>query len=116
MIPHSLSRSLGVALAAILGWLWRELSALPAGGGVATAAWGVYGLALLLLLKRARNVGLATLFLAAAKLVLVDLSQVEPVWRILLSLSFGAVFLVISYRFRSLWAPAPGAGKQERGG
>lgn len=105
-----------LAHAAILGWLWRELSALPAGGGVATAAWGVYGLALLLLLKRARNVGLATLFLAAAKLVLVDLSQVEPVWRILLSLSFGAVFLVISYRFRSLWAPAPGAGKQERGG
>lgn len=92
-----------IAHAAILGWLWRELSALPAGGGAATAAWGIYGLALLLLLKRARNVGLATLFLAAAKLVLFDLSQVDPVWRILLSLSFGAVFLAISYRFRSLW-------------
>ncbi len=102
-----------IAHAAILGWLWRELTALPAGGGIATAAWGVYGLAVLLLLKRARNIGLATLFLAAAKLVLFDLSQVEPVWRILLSLSFGAVFLAISYRFGSLWAPAPDAGKKE---
>jgi uncharacterized membrane protein len=99
-----------IAHAAILGWLWRDLSALPAGGGIATAAWGVYGLALLLFLKRARNVGLATLFLAAAKLVIVDLSQVDPVWRILLSLGFGAVFLAISYRFRSLWGHSTGEG------
>jgi uncharacterized membrane protein len=99
-----------IAHAAILGLLWRELSALPAGGGMATAAWGVYGLALLLLLKRARNVGLATLFLAAAKLVIVDLSQVDPVWRILLSLGFGAVFLAISYRFGSLWSRSPSEG------
>jgi uncharacterized membrane protein len=50
----------------------------------------------------ARKVALATLFLAVGKLVLHDMSQVEPIWRILLFLSFGAVFLAISYYFTDL--------------
>ncbi len=84
---------------AFLGWMWRELTPFPGGDGIVTATWGVYGLGLLLFLrlKDARNVGLATMFLAVAKLVLFDLSQVEAIWRILLFLSFGGVFLAISY-------------------
>ncbi len=89
---------------AILGWLWRELSALPAGDGIVTAAWGMYALGLLLFARSARNVALATLFLAVGKLVVYDLSQVEPIWRVLLFLSFGGVFLAISYYFTDLWS------------
>jgi uncharacterized membrane protein len=88
---------------AILAWLWRELSVLPVGDGIVTAAWGIYSLGLLFFMPKARTVGLATLFATAGKLVLFDLSQVEPIWRILLFLSFGAVFLALGYYFRSVW-------------
>ena len=93
----------------ILLWLLRELGSLPAGDGIVTAAWGVYGLGILFSMRSARNVGLATLLLAAGKLVVHDLSQVEPIWRILLFLSFGGVFLAISYYFTDLWS-----GSEER--
>lgn len=95
-----------VAHAAILGWLLRELGALPAGDGIATTAWGVYAIGLLLGARGARRVALVTLFLAVAKLVLHDLSQVEAIWRILLFLGFGGVFLAISYYVPDLWGRA----------
>jgi uncharacterized membrane protein len=41
-----------------------------------------------------------------AKLVLHDLSQVEAIWRILLFLGFGGVFLAISYYVPDLWGRA----------
>ncbi len=100
----------------ILAWLWRELSVLPVGDGIVTGTWGLYALGILFLLPKARTVGLATLFAAAGKLVLFDLSQVEPIWRILLFLSFGAVFLALGYHFRSVVerkdgeSPMPGSG------
>lgn len=109
---------------AILAWLWRELSVLPVGDGIVTGAWGLYSLGLLFFMPKARTVGLATLFATAGKLVLFDLSQVEPIWRILLFLSFGAVFLALGYYFRSGWNrgedestlhPAPPVGKVEEG-
>lgn len=95
-----------VAHAAILIWLLRELGSLPAGDGIVTAAWGVYALGLLVLVRGARRVALVTLFIAVAKLVLHDLSQVEAIWRILLFLGFGGVFLAISYYVPDLWGRA----------
>ena len=94
-----------VVHAAILGWLLRELGALPAGDGIVTTSWGVYAIGLLLV-RGARRVALITLFLAVAKLVLHDLSQVEAIWRILLFLGFGGVFLAISYYVPDLWGRA----------
>jgi uncharacterized membrane protein len=91
------------AHAAILGWLARELSPLPVGDGIVTASWGLYALALLLFVPPARTIALGTLFLATGKLVVHDLSQVEPIWRILLFLGFGGVFLAVSYYFTDLW-------------
>jgi uncharacterized membrane protein len=88
---------------AILAWLWRELSVLPVGDGIVTGVWGIYSLGLLFFMPKARTVGLATLFATVGKLVLFDLSQVEPIWRILLFLSFGGVFLALGYYFRSVW-------------
>jgi len=88
---------------AVLGWLARELSRLPTGSGLVTAAWGAYAIGLLAFVPRARRLAVITLFLAVAKLVLYDLSQVEPLWRILLFLGFGGVFLGVSYYVTDLW-------------
>ena len=94
--------------AAFLGWLWRELSVLPDGEAYVTVAWGLYTIALLvtgLLLARSRLVivGMGTLLLVVAKLLLIDLISLDPVWRILLFLGFGGVFLVLSYYLQTLW-------------
>jgi hypothetical protein len=94
--------------AAFLGWLWRELSVLPDGDAYVTVAWGLYTVALLvagLLLARSRLVivGMATLLLVVAKLLLVDLISLDAMWRILLFLGFGGIFLVLSYYLQALW-------------
>jgi uncharacterized membrane protein len=102
--------------AAFLGWLWRELSVLPDGDAYVTVAWGLYTIALLvagLLLAQSRLVivGMGTLLLVVAKLLLVDLISLDAVWRILLFLGFGGIFLVLSYYLQALWRadskPAP---------
>ncbi|HEX2740415.1 MAG TPA: DUF2339 domain-containing protein, partial [Rubrobacter sp.] len=51
--------------------------------------------------------GMATLFLVVGKLFLVDLAGVEAVWRILLFLGFGGLFLVLGYYLQHLWKPGP---------
>ncbi|MEE8577476.1 MAG: DUF2339 domain-containing protein, partial [candidate division Zixibacteria bacterium] len=52
---------------------------------------------------RLRTVAVATLFAVVAKLFLVDLANIETIFRILLFMGFGGVFLALSYYFRSLW-------------
>ncbi|MDQ6694700.1 MAG: DUF2339 domain-containing protein [Chloroflexota bacterium] len=94
---------------ALLGWLWQELGLIPpstSGNGYATIAWGVYALVLLLAgFRMAHNkpliyAGISTLMLIAAKLLLIDLRYLEAVWRILLFLGFGGLFLLLSYYFQ----------------
>lgn len=92
----------------ILLLLYRELSNLPNYQGFITSAWGVYGIALLILGLRknyitVRVVGLLTLFLVVGKLFLIDLSRIDAIWRVLLFLAFGGIFLLLSYFFRKLW-------------
>ncbi len=106
------------AHAGLLLWLWRELSALPNGAGYVTVAWGAYAVILLLLALRLdrtwlRTLAMATLFLVVGKLLLFDLQTVEAIWRILLFLGFGGLFLVLSYLYRSLWSPAERPAKPE---
>lgn len=91
-----------------LAWIWQELSGLQGGHGWVTIAWGLYALVLLLVgLRRdmsvLRKAALATFLAVVVKLFLVDLSQLEPIWRILLFLGFGGLFLVLSYYFSTLW-------------
>lgn len=125
--PLVLPRSLGpvyrvAAHAAVLAWLWRELSVLPGGEAYVTIAWGLYAVGLLvagLRLDRSAAVrgGMATLFLVVGKLFLVDLAEVEALWRVLLFLGFGALFLVLSYYLRALWRPGREAAEESsRGG
>ncbi|HKI46778.1 MAG TPA: DUF2339 domain-containing protein [Balneolales bacterium] len=93
---------------AILGWFLRELSSIPHGQGYVTIAWGIYSVILLILALRLndgwmRGTAMVTLFIVVGKLFLVDLAQLETIWRVLLFLGFGGLFLVLSYYFRTLW-------------
>ncbi|MFC1525707.1 DUF2339 domain-containing protein [Candidatus Latescibacterota bacterium] len=98
----------GLAHVLFLGWILRELSPVEGGQGYVSIIWGVYAIGLLVAglrldLHPLRLAGLGTLALVVAKLFLVDLARLEALWRILLFLGFGGVFLVISYYFQSLW-------------
>jgi len=95
---------------AFLGWLLRDLSSLPNGQGYVTISWGIYAIILLVIGLRynqsqLRTVAMATLAAVVGKLFLVDLVELETIWRILLFLGFGGLFLLLSYYFRSLWNP-----------
>ncbi|MDP9427092.1 MAG: DUF2339 domain-containing protein [Actinomycetota bacterium] len=111
--PRRIARVYGlVAHIAFLAWLWRELSIPPGGEAYVTVAWGVYAVALLVSGLRLDRVPLfrgsmTTLFLVVGKLFLVDLASIEAVWRVLLFLGFGALFLALSFYTRSLWHPRP---------
>ena len=105
------------AHAALLGWLLKELSAVDGGQGYVTIAWGLYAIILLLIglrqnLNQLVMVAMGTLLLVVGKLFVVDLAEVESIWRILLFLGFGGIFLVLSYYFQNLWKrPSESAGK-----
>ena len=94
--------------AGVLGWLWRELAPLEGGQGFATIAWCAYALALLLVaLKQGwpllEKTAIATLLLVVAKLFLVDLAELDALFRVALFLGFGLVFLVLSYTLQAWW-------------
>jgi uncharacterized membrane protein len=87
---------------ALLAWLGVEIGDLPNGTGLVTISWGVYGILLFVVsfVRKSRRIqlaGLATLGLVAGKLLLVDMAQLDMIWRILLFMGFGAAFLVLSY-------------------
>jgi hypothetical protein len=123
VMPRSLSTVYRVAAhAAVLAWLWRELSPLPGGEAYVTVAWGVYAVGLLVAGLRLDRVapirgGMTTLFLVAGKLFLVDLAEVEALWRVLLFVGFGVLFLTLSYYLQALWRPGHGSAREsERSG
>ena len=99
----------------LLGWLWRELAPLDGGQGLATIAWGAYGLALMLTGMRRgwpllEKTAIATLLVVVAKLFLVDLAALEALFRVVLFLGFGSVFLLLSYLLQDWWK-----GERSRG-
>ncbi len=98
----------GVVYVLLLGWLWHELSNLPGGHAWVTVSWGFSGVILLVAgLRRnhakLRSGALATFAAVVIKLFIVDLTHVEPLWRILLFLGFGGAFMTLSYYFPGLW-------------
>ncbi|MDH3606175.1 MAG: DUF2339 domain-containing protein [Acidimicrobiia bacterium] len=94
-----------------LGWIAWELSRLSEGQAWVTAAWGVFGVVLVLAGGKERVIrqaGLAAILLAVGKLFIVDLATVAAVWRMLLFAGFGLVLLAIGYWLdRSETDPAP---------
>ena len=104
------------AHAALLAWFWREFEMLTGStDAYVTMAWGLTGAAMFVAgLRRDHGYlikgGVATLFLVVAKLFLWDLAGLDPLWRVLLFLGFGGLFLLLSYHLRNLWNPRDGDG------
>ena len=95
-----------------LVFLERELSAIGeatgVGPGLATAAWALTAIGLLALGFQTREIafryaGMVTVGLIVAKLILFDMSRLDPVWRILVFLGIGVALLATSYFFPSVW-------------
>ncbi|WKT81308.1 DUF2339 domain-containing protein [Thermosynechococcus sp. PP45] len=91
-------------------WMQHELA--PFGTGAATLVWGLFGVGLLIYgLRRdtsaVRTVALITLIITLVRLFFVDLIHLAPVWRVLLFMGFGLIFLLLSYFFRALWRRSP---------
>lgn len=98
---------------AFLAWMWGTLEALPNGAGYVTIAWGAYAVSLMLTALRQewpllQRVAVGTLLLVVAKLFLVDLGELEALWRILLFMGLGAAFLFLSYSLQTVWKPKGG--------
>jgi hypothetical protein len=92
----------GAAYVGLLIWFLSELVDRPNGQALISIAWSLQGTAALLASLGPRSqglqiAGLVTLGLVAGKLMLVDLAQLDPVWRILLFLGFGATLLGLGY-------------------
>lgn len=91
-----------IAHIALLAWFYSELSYLENGQAYVSVCWGIYAIVLLIygFTKENYNMrmaAMATIFLVVGKLFLVDLSQLQAIWRILLFIGFGTLFLFISY-------------------
>jgi hypothetical protein len=102
----------GVAYALWLLAAADQFAGLDAAAAFTTGAWAATGLVLLLAALRrhdqsAMRVALGTLGLVCAKLFLVDLASLDPVWRILVFIGVGAAFLAVSYSVRSAWLAGP---------
>ena len=92
----------------ILAIFLRELQGFENGQGYVSIAWGVYASLLLIFGLRLnkdelRKISIATLLLVVGKLFLIDLANLETIWRILLFFAFGGLFLFLSYYFKALW-------------
>lgn len=88
--------------AAVMQWVWREFSGLPAGEGIVSALWGVYGVTLLVVATLRgwavlQSVAKLTLLFLLTKMFLVDLRALEALWRVLLFSGLGGLFLLLSY-------------------
>jgi len=105
--PAQKVQGMVLAIAAYLTGLvvvWRALE--PVWAPLVTTSYAVLGAVLLILSRRQgsnpllRYLGGATMLVVVARLLLVDLSSVETIWRVLVFLVCGAVFLYTAYRMQ----------------
>ncbi|MDZ7681380.1 MAG: DUF2339 domain-containing protein [Fodinibius sp.] len=71
--------------------------------------WALYAVVLLVIgfvqnANEMRITAMGTIFLVVGKLLVVDLAQMEAIWRILMFMGFGAVFLLLGYYWQSRWS------------
>lgn len=90
--------------ARVLGGLWRPL---------VTASYAIAGTALLMASKRfepgqwIRRLGGITLVIVVFRLLMIDMAGVETIWRVLLFLGVGGLFLYTSHRMQATDTAAP---------
>lgn len=92
---------------AVLALIWREFVPLSGGHAFVSFLWALYAIALLVVgLRSARQAmwqtGTATLLLLVGKLFVVDLANLDAIWRILLFMVVGGGFLALGYAFPNL--------------
>jgi predicted membrane protein DUF2339 len=109
LIEDPTERMQGIVLA-VAGYLtglvvvWRALE--PVWAPLVTTSYAVAGALLLVMSRRPgsnpllKHLGGATMLIVVLRLLLVDLSRVETIWRVLLFLVCGAVFLYTGYRMQ----------------
>ncbi|GEM_PF-2607683 len=78
-----------------------------------TAVWGALGIGEMVAARRVRSraftyLGFGTVLVAVAKLLLVDMASVEPVWRILSFAGFGVALAAVGY-----WLGSDGEGAED---
>lgn len=113
-IPHSTGRLIA-GLAVWIATLWFFAGEFPEAWAV-TTAWSVFAVALLASGRIApvfRIVGMATVALVVAKLLLFDLSRLDELVRVGLFAGFGLVLLFVSYFFPSWWRASTEANSAE---
>ncbi|HLR26866.1 MAG TPA: DUF2339 domain-containing protein [Fodinibius sp.] len=91
----------------LLFWIYRIFSGLPNGQAWVTIVWGLYAIGLVITGfikygKMARLTGLITVLLVVGKLFLVDLSQLQALWRILLFIGLGGALMLLGYYLQSM--------------
>ena len=87
---------------------------LPAGPALTSTTWAVYAIALVAIGLRLRDdvlrqIGLGTVLLTVAKVLLFDLSSIPTLWRVLLFMGLGTLMLLVSY-----FVPALVRGRKEQ--
>ncbi len=84
--------------------IWRALE--PIWPPLVTTSYAILGAVILILSRRVganpmlKQLGGVTMLIVVARLLLVDLSTVETIWRVLLFLVCGALFLYTGYRMQ----------------
>lgn len=118
----SLSRIVYLTAAHLTVLAALRIALRPLGNGAAltSGAWGLYGIALVVVgLRRrdalVRGLGLGTVVATAAKVLLIDLPDVPVLWRVVLFMGLGALLLGVSYAVPGLLRGAPAEGADAAG-
>ena len=96
-----------IAHIAMLWWLHYVISPISNGEAYVSLAWLLYAMILLIVslrmdYEKVQQTAMSTLLLLVIKLFLIDLSELETIWRIIVFILAGIVFLILSYYFSSL--------------
>lgn len=113
--PASVIYRAGAYLGLLL-WSFSIFQPMANGAALVSVAWTVQGaVALLAAVRQASQplqfTGLTTIVLVAAKMLLFDLSELDPVWRILLFMGFGVGLMALAW----LLNRAAAAGRDSAG-
>jgi uncharacterized membrane protein len=101
-----------------MGWLLRELSDFDNGQGLVTFTWGILAIVVFIIGLRqqknqVRHLGSATIAVVVGKLFLIDLAELETIYRIILFLAFGGLLLFVSYFLEKLIKPSTEQKKEK---
>ncbi len=92
----------------VMLWLLHHvISPFSNGEAYVSIAWLLYAILLLIVslrmdYEKVQQTAMSTLLILVIKLFLIDLAELETIWRITLFIFAGTIFLLLSYYFRSL--------------